>query len=312
MSFRNGSLGVFLLIAAATVLGSGNSSQTKSANSIELIITIKDTIAISGQHDVRIPVRMSNFFDTVGGFEMRVTTDHPEIVSLSRSLDTTGCLAGGWEYIGTEFIGSDSDTVRIFGMANAPYPLGTHPGIAPQYGSVPLFYLKANIIDFKDTLDTMTAAVKLPTDDVEKFMFSTSSGVAIGLDTISISDTLRFHCESWEGDTCLLWNEFGGPPWDSIEVAWTSEIVLDTAKVKVVDGSLEVRPAQCGDVNGFDGVVNLQDIAALISYIYLGGAQPPSLWAANVNGSDDGKLNLQDITYLISAVYLGGPPPACL
>ena len=178
MSFQK-TPGVFLLVAALTISVSTVQSQSESPNSIELIVAVKDTIALSGQQDVRIPVRMSNFFDTIGGFEMRVTTDHPEIISLSRSLDTTGCLAGGWEYIGTEYIGSDSDTVRIFGMADVAYPLAMHPGIAPQYGSVPLFYLKADIINFQDTLDTLTAAVKLPTDDVEKFITALTKAITM-------------------------------------------------------------------------------------------------------------------------------------
>lgn len=311
MSTRSCSLGALLLAASVICIVSQAHTQTQAANGIELIVTVKDTIAISGQQEVRIPVRLSNFFDTIAGFEMWVTTDRPDLISLSRSLDTTGCLTAGWDFIGTEFKGPDSDTVRIIAFANYPYPDPNDPGILPQYGSKPLLNFKVDIRDFHDSLDVQMASIRLPIDDASHFMFSTVDARAIGLETDSVSDTTKFHCDYWEGDTCLVWNQFGGPPWDSIEVVWSTQTVLDTSVVKVVDGSLEVHPAQCGNLSGSDDVINLQDITALISYVYLGGAAPSNLWSANVDGSADGKLNLLDVTYLVASVYLGGPPPAC-
>ncbi len=312
MSLRNRSLCVLAIIAATILIGSRAESQDNSPNSIELIVSVRDTIALSGQHDVRIPIRMSNYFDTVAGFEMWVTTDRPDLITFSRSLDTVGCLAAGWEYIGTEQIGGTGDTLRIVGLADYPYPSEVHPGIPPQYSTTPLLYLKADIRDFQDSLDIQNATVHLPTENASRFMFSTADARAIGLETDSTSDTTYFHCESWNGDVCELWNQIGGPPWDSIEVVWTTYVVLDTTVVKVVDGSLEVHPAMCGDVTGFDRVINLADITKLIAYVYLGGSEPPSLWASDVDGSFDGKLNLADITRLVASVYLHGAPPACL
>jgi len=312
MSFRNRSLCVCAIFAAATLIGGHARSQTTSPNAIELIVSVRDTIALSGQHNVRIPIRMSNYFDTVAGFEMWVTTDRPDLVTFSRSLDTIGCLASGWEYIGTELIGGNADTLRIVGLADYPFPSEVHPGIPPQYGTTLLLYLKAEIRDFRDSLDIQDVTVQLPTDNASHFMFSTAAAKAIGLETDSTADTTFFHCESWNGDVCELWNQIGGPPWDSLDVVWTTQVVLDTAAVKVVNGSLKVHPAMCGDVTGFDRVINLADITKLIAFVYLGGSEPPSRWASNVDGSVDGKLNLSDITRLVASVYLHGAPPACL
>ena len=311
MSFRNRSLCVLAIIAATALIGSRAQSQDTSPNAIELIVSIRDTIALSSQHDVRIPIRMSNYFDTVSGFEMWVTTDRPDLVSFPRTLDTVGCLAAGWEYIGTELIGENENTLRIVGLADYPFPSTSHPGIAPQYGTTPLLYVKANIRDFHDSLDIQSVTLHLPTDNASHFMFSTAKAKAIGLETDSAADTTFFRCEYWNGETCELWNQVSGPPWDSIYVVWTTHVVLDTAAVKVVDGSLEVHPAMCGDVTGFDRVINLADITKLIACVYLGGSKPPSLWASDVDGSGDGKLNLADITRLVASVYLHGAPPAC-
>ena len=64
----------------------------------------------------------------------------------------------------------------------------------------------------------------------------------------------------------------------------------------------------CGDSNG-DEMVNIFDVTFMISALYLGGAQPDPVEAADVNG--DGAFNIFDITYLISFLYKNGPVPAC-
>jgi hypothetical protein len=75
------------------------------------------------------------------------------------------------------------------------------------------------------------------------------------------------------------------------------------------DGIGDACPYLCGDVNN-SGVVNIQDITYLISYLYKGGPAPVPYWkAGDVNNS--GVVNIQDITYLISYLYKGGPAPHC-
>ena len=62
----------------------------------------------------------------------------------------------------------------------------------------------------------------------------------------------------------------------------------------------------CGDVN-MDGSVNIFDIAAIISYLYMDGPEPYPYDAANVNG--DATINIFDITHLIAFLYLDGADP---
>jgi subtilisin family serine protease len=64
----------------------------------------------------------------------------------------------------------------------------------------------------------------------------------------------------------------------------------------------------CGDVN-HSYTINIFDITFLISFLYLEGPPPGSLWAADPNG--DGLVNIFDITYIITFLYLQGPDPAC-
>jgi hypothetical protein len=64
----------------------------------------------------------------------------------------------------------------------------------------------------------------------------------------------------------------------------------------------------CGDANN-DEAVNILDITYLISYLYMEGPAPISMWAADPDGS--GTINILDITYLISYLYKEGPEPIC-
>ena len=64
----------------------------------------------------------------------------------------------------------------------------------------------------------------------------------------------------------------------------------------------------CGDADD-DGTINLLDIIYLINFLYKGGTEPVSTWAADVDGS--GTINILDCTYLINYLYKSGLPPDC-
>ncbi len=64
----------------------------------------------------------------------------------------------------------------------------------------------------------------------------------------------------------------------------------------------------CGDANG-DEFVNIFDVTFMISALYLGGAQPDPVEAANVN--NDTSFNIFDVTYLIAFLYKNGPALDC-
>jgi hypothetical protein len=64
----------------------------------------------------------------------------------------------------------------------------------------------------------------------------------------------------------------------------------------------------CGDADG-NGIIQIFDIAYIVSYIYLDGPAPKPLEAANCDGAP--ALNIFDITYLVAYIYLNGPDPIC-
>jgi hypothetical protein len=74
----------------------------------------------------------------------------------------------------------------------------------------------------------------------------------------------------------------------------------------VPDGTPFVR----GDSNG-DATVNITDARHALNYLFLRGATPPCLDAADAN--DDGKLNITDPIAILILLFRGGsplPPPA--
>jgi hypothetical protein len=72
--------------------------------------------------------------------------------------------------------------------------------------------------------------------------------------------------------------------------------------------SVEQLPYLCGDASG-DGQVNIADAVYLVSWIFKGGPQPPSLKAADENC--DGTNSVVDIAYLVAWIVRGGPAPCC-
>ncbi len=63
-----------------------------------------------------------------------------------------------------------------------------------------------------------------------------------------------------------------------------------------------------GDANG-DGIIDLEDVLYLISYLYKNGPAPDLFEAGDADC--DGVLDIGDVLYLISYLYKGGPAPGC-
>ena len=63
-----------------------------------------------------------------------------------------------------------------------------------------------------------------------------------------------------------------------------------------------------GDYND-NGAVAIDDVTALIAYIFSGGAGPICCAEGDANG--DGFINIADPVYLIQRIFSAGPAPVC-
>lgn len=289
---------------------------TVSAQAQPYILEVKigDTALVGIQSNIRIPVYLKNLTDSVGAFDFRIDTDRPDLVSLRDTIISEGCLVENWEMLNSQI---RSDTLihgiylRLYGIADWVAITEEQPAIYfPQTGGIPLFYLLADITQESDSTSaqaTLSFMVEQPTD----FIVSDQAGYTIGTRMVEFIDTSYYACELWYAGECLIWTRVPGPPADSVEYWTYYRSLIDSSVTNILSGQIDIGWHLCGDFSGSDDKVNLVDITAMISFVYLGGDPPAIPWSANVNGSPDGKVNLADITRLISHVYLNGGPLDC-
>ncbi|MEW5994065.1 MAG: hypothetical protein AB1744_06680 [Candidatus Zixiibacteriota bacterium] len=56
----------------------------------------------------------------------------------------------------------------------------------------------------------------------------------------------------------------------------------------------------------------MADLTYLVAYLFQGGAAPPCIEEANVDGiiGPGGPIDVADLTYLVAYLFQGGPAPA--
>jgi hypothetical protein len=233
-----------------------------------------------------------------------VLEDRPDVTSFNWFIDTVGTLIGGWESVYSQNFDGWSTNSFVQAQADLPDPQEYTPGIAPQAGETPLFYLVVTVYGLDDTLPDQT--VKYFTNKIHPFcpIFFNLWGEPVGITPDTVCDSVYFRCLYWIDDTiCLEWEQTQFPPYDSAAYECDHILVVDTNVVKVYNGSVTVLLSTCGDVNG-NGDIDISDITALISFLYLHGDSPPVLRVANLDGSLDGTIDISDITYIIAALYI--------
>ncbi len=125
---------------------------------------------------------------------------------------------------------------------------------------------------------------------------------------------------SWSQDGSA-WTELGRVTLalpETIEVgiaAAARDTSRDGSEIEAVLCNVEVKggagPGKTvfhrGDANA-DGSINITDGIFVLNYLFLGGATPPCLEAANPN--DDEAVNITDGIYILNFLFLGGSDPA--
>ena len=375
MSFRNRLLllGAVTMITTLSLVITG----TTQAQTLELILDIGDTSALPGEQ-VTIPVYLSNFEDTIAGFNFWVQLDRPDIMEFTTAMvtvidtfwwqclqwdgdvcldsihvsgdttfwqcnewngdictdstmvpsgspfdffhlaewdfthidtnqimigtiDSTGTLVAGWEYVNALSLGNGYD-LNVVGLADLPPPPVT-PGIPPQEGGV-LIKLLAEVYDIPDTMTERTVNIHVETSTLDHFGFSDPWGNSIGIVCDTIPDTSFWLCTQWAGEVCLNWVRVYGPPYDSFSIDGYDIICyLDTSVVHVFDGSVTVLvppPPLYGDVN-CNGSVDIADLVYFVDYMFLGG--PPSPCEENFDCDDDGLITITDLICLVDWMF---------
>ncbi len=344
MLFRNKLLrfGAVLMVTVLSVVFTG----TTQAQMVELVLDVGDTSALPGEQVV-IPVYLSNYIDTIAGFNFWVQLGRPDIMEFTTavatvidtsywicqeysgpdcidsvlvtaedpwdflhidtnevvvgSLDTTGTLISGWEYVDSRSLGGIPYDLTVVGLANL-FPPPVTPGIPPQEGGV-LIKLLGTVYDIPDTMTERTVNIYVETSTLDHFGFSDPWGNSIGLSCGWVPDTSFWLCTLWAGEVCLNWQQVSGPPYDSTSIDSSWVCVLDTNAVQVLDGSVTVLvppPPLYGDVN-CNGSVDIADLVYFVDYMFLGG--PPSPCEENFDCDDDGLITITDLICLVDWMF---------
>ncbi|MDD5426088.1 MAG: dockerin type I domain-containing protein [candidate division Zixibacteria bacterium] len=275
-----------------------------TAQSTKLVLNVEDSGVEPGSNEIKVAVFLTNFTDTISRFEIMIQEDRADITAFHWLIDTVGTLIGGWESVSSQNFDGWNTNVLINAQANIENPPENTPGIAPQTGETPFFYLIAYINELSDTLPDQT--VRYLTNRYYPFcpIFFNQGDEKIGIEPDTVCDSVYFVCDLWiEENICLNWTRVPTPPYDSAAYDCSYITILDTNVVKLHDGSLTVMLSSCGDVNG-DRAIDISDITALISYLYMNGDPPPVRRVANPDGSPDGLIDIADITGLIASLYI--------
>ena len=293
----------------------------------EVSISIGDTTAFPNTANIAIPISIDNPVDTIIAFELHIQLTEqlfpPGIMIFQTDIDTTGTLIAGWEYIESQSLSGNGTDLLIIGIADIPGGLIT-PGFAPQSGGT-FCNLLADVLDVPDTLTVRTVSLSINTLFIDNFNIVMADPSWSPWTYETYWYTIGWICTEWDIDTtqnppdtldCLSWQRTSLPPWDSIEVVLDSNAVLDTTRICITDGSLEVLQSYvCGDANADGTAGNILDLTFLVDRIFRGGPQSDPPVASDLN-CDGGYGNILDLTLMVDRIFRSGPPvcsaPECL
>ena len=344
MSLR--SCGIFcvsLFILALIFVAPAANSQVP-----DLLVEVADTSAGAGELNTVISIFMSNYVDTVAGFNLWLQLDRPDIIIFQNdtmtvvdtiwectsynqdstvcldsviseinpylatigNFDTSGTIISGWQYVDVRSLSGAGYDLNIVALADDPFKPGASPNIAPQTDGL-LIKLLADVYNIPDTMSDRTVNVLIQSDFIDHFGFSRPNGTSIGISTIQVEDTSYYRCTQWAGATCLQWQKVSLPPYDSTSVDTVDQAYLDTTKVILIDGSLRVKPPYvCGDVNASEPTtIDIADLVYLVAFMFKGGPAPIPYESGNVNCTNPPEIDISDVVYLVGFMFKGGPAP---
>ncbi len=273
-----------------------------------ILIKVSDTTSQPGVQGTEVAIYLDNLVDTVAGFNIYLQLDNPDLITLDTLLDTVGTMCGGWDIVRATSLSGQNNDLNIVGLAD--YPGGvTKPGIAPQQGGL-LLKFRANVNNIPDTLTDRTVHILIQTDFKDHFGLSRPDGTSIPWVYESRPDTNCYLCEGWLGDVCVNWVQVTFGPCDSTSIDTVQVAVLDTAHVKIYNGSLTVLTPPsytCGNADGSsDQVVDISDLIYLVEYMFSGGPVPDPVETGDVNC--DAVVDISDVIAMVDFQFAGGAP----
>jgi len=157
-----------LWVAAFVALGFSflPASHPVRAQAPELIFAVPDTTVFPKQVGALLNIRISNYVDTIAGFQFVLVSERPDLVRFNfdnGGFDTTGTLASGFEYVQSLDRAGDQSEIWFRCMANLPFDTVHNRGFPPQQGGVAV-KIPFNTAPTPDSILTSILGVTAPMD----------------------------------------------------------------------------------------------------------------------------------------------------
>ncbi len=282
---------------------------TANAQSVEVVLNVMDTSLSPGENNAFINVYLTNYYDTIAGFQFQLKINRPDLVSFNyenEGFDTTNTLISGFEYVQAIDTSGTGNNLWFRCIANAdPFDGIFTTGIPPQQGGL-VVRLPVSTTPFADTLSSLTCDL----DITFPYDFSDPWGNSLGVITDTLLDTIYYQCTSWLEDSCLEWVMVDGDTtnYDSVYIYEYYSGYLDTTVIVPSHGSITLNAPYIKCDNDGDGQINVSDAVCFVNYIFKSWDQDlcPYVLLCSESGADP---NIGDLVRLVDYLFRGGPRP---
>ncbi|MEW5995058.1 MAG: hypothetical protein AB1744_11785 [Candidatus Zixiibacteriota bacterium] len=275
------------------------------AQAPRVVLTVPDTLVDPGTPSIWLNIYLSNYFDTIAGFQFVLASERPQLASFDFSgagFDTAGTLVSGFAYAQAVDRAGDGSELWFRCIANLPFDTVNYLGFPPQQGGIAV-RLPVSVAAPGDSTFSSALTIVAPTD------FSDPWGNSIGVVTDTVIDTSYYQCQQWIGDSCAEWLEVDpdSAGYDSMSIDTGLVGHLDSSIVILNSGSITVGQGLPCDYDS-DGIITVADLVKLVECLFGIPLPPPEECPpCDVDGS--GSTNIADVTYLVAYLFQGGPPP---
>ena len=308
--------GAVLMVTVLSVIFTG----TTQAQTLELILDIGDTSALPGEQ-VTIPVYLSNFEDTIAGFNFWVQLDRPDIMEFTTAMVTV--IDTFW-WMCQEYSGPDCiDSVLV--TAEDPWDFMQIDTNEVVVGSLDTNGTLTSGWEYIDSRSlggiaydlNVVGLADLPPPPVTPGIPPQEGGVLIKLlaEVYDIPDTMTERTVNIHVETSTL-DHFGfSDPWGN-SIGIVCDTIPDTSFWLCTQWAGEVcliwvrvygPPYDSISIDGYDIICYLD---TSVVHVFDGSVTvlvPPLYGDVNCNGSVD----IADLVYFVEYMFLGGPPSPC-
>ena len=312
---------VAIILVALVFLTTASKVFSEEENIPQIVVSVGDALVNPGQHNVPITVSLSNFVDTVAGFNLWIRCTSPDIILFQTDIDTV-IDTTYWECL--QIVGEDCvDSAITSAEGNWDFfyvdTNEVSPGFIQTTGTLTANWDVMQAYSLGDGHDLNVAGyADYPGGEVKTGIGPQVGGVLFRMlaDVYNIPDTATNRSVELQIEYHAL-NHFNlaRPNGTSIGIAYRQ--ILDTNYWVCVqwagDSCVQYErtqgpPYDLMEINP-DSVPYVDTTVVILNDGTIDVAQPPQYTCGNIDGVEPATINIVDLTYLIQYLFANGPEP---